>query len=59
MPWQHCNNDFNTANCISMDDIRSLCGSRDDQGSLPQNVSTECAKLSNRTSPTEEFFKYV
>ena len=28
MPWQHCNNYFNTPNCISIDDIRLLCGGR-------------------------------
>lgn len=80
MPWQHCDNWYNTQDCISMDEIKKL---KCDQNhlkaihltinqSLPlkqllkSNSSAEqsldialiCQRLSNRTSPTEEFFKY-
>lgn len=70
MPWQHCNNWYNTEDCISMDSIRALkCGQRQvnvtrsalgafsEEEQLQQELRTQCDKLSHRTSPTEEFFK--
>ena len=56
MPWQHCKNTYNTERCISMDDIKKLCQGEGSQADIEEN-RLECAKLSNRTSPTEEFFK--
>lgn len=112
MPWQHCNNWYNTEDCISMEEIKQLkCGQQQPKQqttmmmdiinqtttttqrsilinqSLPlkklllsnrkiinsttamimnreqpeqeYDIEMICEKLSNRTSPTEEFFKLV
>nr|XP_027203129.1 sodium-dependent dopamine transporter-like [Dermatophagoides pteronyssinus] len=109
MPWQHCNNWYNTEDCISMEEIKQLkCGQQQPKQqttmmmdiinqtttttqrsilinqSLPlkklllsnrkiinsttamimnreqpeqeYDIEMICEKLSNRTSPTEEFF---
>ncbi|KAI2798543.1 Sodium-dependent noradrenaline transporter [Blomia tropicalis] len=59
MPWQHCHNEYNTKSCISMDEIRQLCGGTSNESEMNKHnftSSIECAKLSKRTSPTEEFF---
>lgn len=100
MPWQHCNNWYNTEDCISMEEIKNLkCGQQNIVNetaitttarsiiinqSLPlkkllfsnrkitnstssigtnrheqYDIEMICQRLSNRTSPTEEFFKSV
>lgn len=58
MPWQHCKNDYNTPDCISMEEIRALdCRSENSTGLQTHEAALLCSKLLNRTSPTEEFFK--
>lgn len=58
MPWQHCKNDYNTVDCISMDEIRALdCRSANSTGLQTHQAALLCSKLLHRTSPTEEFFK--
>jgi len=57
MPWQHCNNDFNTPSCISMEDIKRECKLGVGKAAANYSTRVDCSKLSNRTSPTEEFFK--
>ncbi len=55
MPWQHCNNDYNTPNCFSVSQMQAFdCNFNDTK----DGMSNECEKinLSNRSSPTEEFF---
>ncbi|CAG2102584.1 unnamed protein product [Medioppia subpectinata] len=56
MPWQHCGNDYNTPNCFSVSQMQAIqCNTTDDQN--PEDPGN-CVKinLTNRSSPTEEFF---
>lgn len=45
LPWQHCNNTWNTESCISITQI-------------PENCDN-CINFENRTSAAEEFYESV